>query len=215
MKKTIRTSIYLLAITLSAGSASAAVIVGFGASAGTGVVNFTWNNSGFTLDNSVTESTSNALSVAATNDVEAFSFILTLTSLTAENLSNHGNTFLSTNNELMNMVGEGISFEISGISNSNVQFDGFTSSRIGGNGGGDSILFASGANELSSASSGIINLDPTLYLNGTEISLEAFGGGTQGTRINQLNLQFSAVPEPSSTALLGLGGLALISRRRR
>lgn len=41
------------------------------------------------------------------------------------------------------------------------------------------------------------------------------GGGAGGDRVGFNDFQFNAVPEPSSTALLGLGGLALILRRRK
>ena len=41
------------------------------------------------------------------------------------------------------------------------------------------------------------------------------GSGTANFRMHDVDLQLSAVPEPSSTALLGLGGLALMMRRRR
>lgn len=40
-----------------------------------------------------------------------------------------------------------------------------------------------------------------------------YSGSNRGLKVD--NIVFSAVPEPSSTALLGLGGLALILRRRR
>lgn len=42
-----------------------------------------------------------------------------------------------------------------------------------------------------------------------------FGNGVGGDRVGFTEFQFNAVPEPSSTALLGLGGLALILRRRK
>jgi hypothetical protein len=46
------------------------------------------------------------------------------------------------------------------------------------------------------------------------ISFEAFDGATStGLQLNAYQLR--SVPEPSSTALLGLGGLALILRRRK
>ncbi|BDS07068.1 hypothetical protein NT6N_21080 [Oceaniferula spumae] len=41
------------------------------------------------------------------------------------------------------------------------------------------------------------------------------GGGAGGDRVGFNDFQFNAVPEPSSAALLGLGGLALILRRRK
>jgi len=42
-----------------------------------------------------------------------------------------------------------------------------------------------------------------------------FGVGLGGDRAAFTEFQFNQVPEPSSTALLGLGGLALILRRRK
>lgn len=41
------------------------------------------------------------------------------------------------------------------------------------------------------------------------------GSGNGGDRVGFTEFQFNNVPEPSSVALLGLGGLALILRRRR
>jgi len=48
-------------------------------------------------------------------------------------------------------------------------------------------------------------------------TITATGTGTVNWRIESVDLQFStaAVPEPSSAALLGLGGIALILRRRK
>ncbi len=39
--------------------------------------------------------------------------------------------------------------------------------------------------------------------------------GTANFRVEDITLQFNTIPEPSSAALLGLGGLALILRRRK
>ena len=44
------------------------------------------------------------------------------------------------------------------------------------------------------------------------LSLSRVGGQV---RMNGVSLDYAAVPEPSSTALLGLGGLALILRRKK
>jgi len=49
-------------------------------------------------------------------------------------------------------------------------------------------------------------LDQVLTDTTTQVVYPTGGGDT---------IQFTAVPEPSSTALLGLGGLALLMRRRR
>lgn len=49
---------------------------------------------------------------------------------------------------------------------------------------------------------------------GGEIWFE-FRSTASGSTLNALSIEGAAVPEPSGTALLGLGGLALILRRRR
>ena len=49
---------------------------------------------------------------------------------------------------------------------------------------------------------------------GQALRIEFVSGGTQ-TVIDNVRLDASAVPEPTTTALLGLGGLALILRRRK
>ncbi|MGB0992913.1 MAG: PEP-CTERM sorting domain-containing protein [Akkermansiaceae bacterium] len=55
------------------------------------------------------------------------------------------------------------------------------------------------------------------FANITGTTTLAITGNASGSRsaINGLTVQYTPVPEPSSTALLGLGGLALILRRRK
>ena len=59
------------------------------------------------------------------------------------------------------------------------------------------------------------NIDPDS--NGVAVFMihDTDGGGLDGTGFEFNSLTLTAIPEPSSTALLGLGGLALIARRRR
>jgi hypothetical protein len=45
--------------------------------------------------------------------------------------------------------------------------------------------------------------------------LDAGLAGAVSYDADSVNLNITSVPEPSSTALLGLGGLALIFRRRK
>ena len=47
------------------------------------------------------------------------------------------------------------------------------------------------------------------------VTIAALGGGSINASVNGDFVTLTAVPEPSSAALLGLGGLALISRRRK
>ena len=51
-------------------------------------------------------------------------------------------------------------------------------------------------------------------IEGEDLNLKITGSGA-GAGIDNVSLEFNPVPEPSTTALLGLGGLALILRRRK
>lgn len=64
--------------------------------------------------------------------------------------------------------------------------------------------------------SGIV-INDTITINETGADTGLFVGfeGYAGSTRNFQNLEIAAIPEPSSTALLGLGGLALILRRRK
>lgn len=69
-----------------------------------------------------------------------------------------------------------------------------------------------------------VSWGPGLLVTGTftadaatqDFTIETFepSGGSAGNQLNAITL-YSVVPEPSSAALLGLGGLALILRRRK
>ena len=51
--------------------------------------------------------------------------------------------------------------------------------------------------------------------NNLDLALTAGGGAAGNAGIDHVEIDFVPVPEPSSVALLGLGGLALILRRRK
>lgn len=108
-------------------------------------------------------------------------------------------------------------------------FDGFTELSVQLAGGGETgddgstdkftvngVTYAdtNGAGEEPISSAIPINNDDFILLTGVET---ATGTGTTGGTYRHLdmNFQFTVVPEPSSTALLGLGGLALALRRRK
>jgi hypothetical protein len=116
--------------------------------------------------------------------------------------------------------GDIVTVTISGIDNANVKFDGFVYAGTGGTAGSEGITInaldytrngvgiQNGAS-LATADSGTVSPFP-VDADGT-IEITAIGS----INLQTLEFQFSQVPEPSSTALLGLGGLALILRRRK
>ncbi|BDS07071.1 hypothetical protein NT6N_21110 [Oceaniferula spumae] len=98
-----------------------------------------------------------------------------------------------------------------------VVFDGFTSVFQFDNNGANNFNYSGSGGGTAgthvSTGSGTFTF-PTL-LQG-DLTIEAVDDGTNNNfRIQEAGLQFSVVPEPSTTALLGLGGLAMVLRRRR
>jgi len=122
-----------------------------------------------------------------------------------------------------------ITVNVSGGGFSAAEFLGFTNLQVqlsnGGETGDDGstdeftingTTYAHDAGDFAGGSDFAIANDDFILLTGVEVATGA--GTTSGTyRHFDLNYQFSAtaVPEPSSTALLGLGGLALMLRRKR
>lgn len=86
--------------------------------------------------------------------------------------------------------------------------------------------FDTGTFDFASDWTGSFTVDGFAEAGGFENLLQDFGASVDGVVVNETNfdtffetsnngLTLTAVPEPSSAALLGLGGLALIMRRRK
>lgn len=80
--------------------------------------------------------------------------------------------------------------------------------------------YNSSTEDWSLAQTFTVDFAATDFIGGTEtsdlsfvMSSSNFGGAQRGVMVDNINL--TLVPEPSSTLLIGLGGLALILRRRR
>ena len=110
------------------------------------------------------------------------------------------------------LAGETLSIE--SISYDYTGFDG--SVRVGASFGGSITT----QNPTTGDSSHTTPLSRTGLVNGETVTIkfglrDGSGGNGKTYTLDNLNLNGTVVPEPSSTALLGLGGLALILRRRK
>ena len=69
--------------------------------------------------------------------------------------------------------------------------------------------------DVGTASGSVVAFNPGGYVAGDLVLTTNITSGTANQRFRDLQFDFEVVPEPSSTALLGLGGLALMLRRKR
>lgn len=158
--------------------------------------------------------------LAATVDGVDITFDLTLTGTGG---TPAGNIFFTQNRPRMDLDAadsdiKGLTLVISDIQGA-VTFEGFIDIDRFDNSGGDPWDVNG---ETISATGNTVALSPAT-INATKLSqtlaisqLANTAGGSNGaTRLEGFTLEFTAVPEPSSTALLGLGGLAVLLRRRR
>ncbi len=114
-------------------------------------------------------------------------------------------------------AGEILTFTVSSLSatfgsgqTDGVQFDGFSGLTMLSGGSGNMFTINGGAAETGSAAK--------TFAANTTLTVETTVNGTGNTpRVSDIVANFSSVPvpEPSSTALLGLGGLSLLLRRRK
>jgi len=106
-------------------------------------------------------------------------------------------------------VQQGFFVEIENISDANVVFDGFTQFGTSSTGIGEGATVNGNAYTRTDAS-----VEPAWVLSGAPEP--TFFYSTIGiTNGRYVEFQFSTIPEPSSSALLGIGVCALILRRRR
>ena len=94
-----------------------------------------------------------------------------------------------------------------GLTAGDVQLDGFTTLRLGGHGNGEDGTIQHGGADISMTNNDNYNV--------TGNAITVVSEGTYNIQGYDIQFTVEAVPEPSSTALLGLGGLALILRRRK
>ena len=128
------------------------------------------------------------------------------------------------NDATFNTAGEGISFGIIGVTGSlssgdalvvnSAKYTEFTFRRWAG--AADELVSIDGDGAAYDWGNGAAAGDGTVTpLDDTAFSITHVSGGSWNGNHFDFTVDVDAIPEPSSTALLGLGGLALIMRRRK
>lgn len=209
-----------MVMTALAGSTQAAVIHAVGVdnqTTSSSVTITSWSALG--VDGSTSSVTSGPINGVV--DGEAFTYTATVT-----NTGNADNLSLIGVNSLLGAgavnLGEGdvsdtVTITIA-VTSGNVVFDGFTHFSNGNfarSTTDDDVVDVNGTDY--SGDSGELEFDlagspAASFVYSTELSE---GGDESTTTLRYVDFQFSSVPEPSSTALLGLGGFAMMLRRRR
>ena len=200
----------IITLTTVAGliaSANAALVSGVGDGKGT-----SWADMGITA--TTTDASYQLTGVSGSVDGEAFTYTITIAAIgnsTALSLNSAGNSIENVGANAKFDLGDGFSVTISAIDNANVVFDGFTALNVNNAGTTegltvDTIHYGAGDHNLTGAPLSAFEAIATQ----TNVTATAASVNSKG-----VDFQFSSVPEPSSAALLGLGGLALILRRRK
>lgn len=102
-----------------------------------------------------------------------------------------------------------------GFTASDVQLDGFKVIRYGGHGSDDQGTIDHGGSQISLTSADDYNVTGNVITNTASYNVAKTSNSTYNVQGYDIQFTVTAVPEPSSAALLGLGGLALILRRRK
>jgi len=125
----------------------------------------------------------------------------------------NGGGVLTFKNGSDNITGASVIYSIDGGSEATISL-GFNEDNVNGS-GGDQRWYTDGSSVDLLA--GLANGSHTLTVRYEAPFTFTGGGGTHNENAGGSNFTatFTTVPEPSSTALLGLGGLALILRRRK
>lgn len=164
-------------------------------------------------------STETLTGISGTVGAESFTYDITVTLVgpsenlgftNANNLLGRTNTGF-TDNGFRN--GEGFDLTISNISNPNVQFDGFVQISHGNTADGSEGAIINGTSYVRDSDT-VESLSPVVTA--TTLQWRSIANDdNNGVAARYVDFQFSEVPEPSSVALLGLGCMALVFRRRR
>ena len=182
---------------------------------GAGPQTFQHTVSGLTIDDDGTA-----------NDSVQITFTATASSTINSGVDNSNQGFFSVGSWLgagqwTRMDFTGITVNVSGGGFSAAEFLGFTELTVqiaDGGGAGDGLGDPGDSFDVNGTSYSFPFASGDIAIANEDFILLEYTGGTQPSfRHFDLNYQFSAtaVPEPSSTALLGLGGFALMLRRKR
>lgn len=218
----------LLGLALTASAANASTILTFTDKnpGSTGEVTFGITGGAAITDPAVAEGVATSMShVVTTAEGGTFTFTITATQAggTAVYINNFGNWSVQggsddrqiDSGEALTLTGSVSNFG-GGLTAGDVSFDGFNIVRLGGHAGGDTgVIENTGGADVAIVTAKAVD-DYSIDLSsaftviadvGTTINIQGYDA--------QFTVAAVAVPEPSSTALLGLGGLALILRRRK
>ena len=143
---------------------------------------------------------------------ESFSYSVTYsqTGGTAVQFSGFGNVAVTGNSDNNTVNGSEtltISIALSSSTFAGLSLVGFTQGRAGGFSGAETATFTHGGGTANMALG-----DTIKSISGTSFILTP--GSASGINLEGFSAEFTAVPEPASAALFGLGALALLRRRR-